>query len=113
MSEISLNIYSGENKNEVTKVHTVDGYDLMLGTIDDFMEIIDVDKLDDEMAIAKMIAKGYGQLKPLLKDIFPELTDEDYRHIKTNDLVFTIMQVGQAILESFKELKTGKNGARA
>lgn len=109
MSEITLNIYGKGNKKEPVKVLRAEGYDLMLGTIEDFMEIIDLDKLDDNLELAKMVVKGYDQLKPLLKDIFEDMTDADFRGVKISDLVLTIVDVGKAIGESLGILKTGKN----
>lgn len=109
MSNITLNIYRKGNKKEPIKVLEAEGYDLMLGTIEDFMEIIDLDKLDDNVELAKMVVKGYDQLKPLLKDIFEDMTDEDFRGVKISDLVLTIIDVGRAIGESLNILKTGKN----
>lgn len=109
MANITLNIYGKGNKREPVKVLTADGYDLMLGTIEDFMEIIDLDKIDDNKELAKMVVKGYDQLKPLLKDIFEDMTDEDFRGVKVPDLVLTILDVGKAIGESLNILKTGKN----
>ena len=76
MAEITLNIY-GAGKEKVQTL-TASGYDLMMGTVEDFMQIIDVDKLNDNMEVAKMVLNGFSQLKPLLKDVFPEMTDEDY-----------------------------------
>lgn len=105
MATISLNIY-GEDK-KVEKTYTADGYDLMMGTIEDFMEIIDVDKLHDNAAVAQMVIKGYGQIKPLIKDIFPGLTDEEFKHVKITDLVRTIIQVGTSVVESLNILKSG------
>lgn len=109
MSNITLNIYEKGNKKEPAKVLEAEGYDLMLGTIEDFMEIIDIDKIDDSVELAKMVVKGYDQLKPLLKDIFEDMTDEDFRGVKVPDLVLTIVEVGKAIGESLNILKTGKN----
>ena len=109
MSEITLNIYDKGNKKEPAKVLKAEGYDLMLGTIEDFMGIIDLDKLDDNKELAKMVVKGYDQLKPLLKDIFTDMTDEDFRGVKIADLVLTIVDVGKAVGESLGILKTGKN----
>lgn len=106
MSEITLNIYAKGNKNKPAKTLKADGYDLMLGTIEDFMEVIDLDKIDDNMELVKMVTKGYNQLKPLLKDIFPDLTDEDYRGVKISDLVMCIMDVGRSIAESLGILKS-------
>ena len=82
--EIKLNIYNGKN---VVNTYTAEGYDLMMGTIEDFMDIIDIEKLNDTGAVAKMVMKGYAQIKPLMKDIFPGLTDEEFRGIKLTELV--------------------------
>lgn len=109
MAEINLNIYSKGSKKDVEKVLTAHGYDLMLGTVDDFMGIIDVDKLDDNMAVAKMVLQGYSQIKPLIMDVFPELTDDEYKRVKVNDLVQTIIQIGLAVVENLDYLKTEKN----
>ena len=104
---ISINIYDKDDKRKIAKTYTADGYDLMLGTVEDFMKIIDVDKLSDNIEVAKMISKGFGQLKPLLKDVFPELTDEDFKNVKVNDLVRTIIQIGTSVVEGLDVLKTG------
>lgn len=105
--EIKLNIYKGK---KIEKTHTVDGYDLMFGTVEDFVNIIDIDKLDDTKALAVMIVKGFSQLKPLFLDIFPELTEEELKRTKVLDLVDTIMQIGQAIGESFAYLGNQMRG---
>lgn len=109
MATISLKITSKEDKKKVDKIYTAEGYDLMLGTVEDFMDIIDIDKLGNNIELAKMVLKGYGQLKPLIMDIFPELTDEEYRRIKVNDLIAAVSQIGKSVLENLDILKSGKN----
>ena len=104
---ITLTIYKQGSKKEIEKTYEAEGYDLMLGTVEDFMQIIDVNKMGDSMEVAKMITKGYGKLKPLLKDVFPEVTDEELNRTKVAELVKTIMQIGLAIGDSLKELKSG------
>lgn len=107
MATISLNIYKAEDKTKIEKTYTAEGYDLMLGTIEDFMAIIDIDKLDNNIEIAKMVMSGYSQIKPLIKDIFPELTDDEFRRVKLDDLIRTILQVGTSVVENLNELKSG------
>lgn len=107
MAEITLNIY-GAGKEKI-KTLTASGYDLMMGTVEDFMQIIDVDKLNDNMEVAKMVLNGFSQLKPLLKDVFPEMTDEDFKGIKIKELTSTIMQIGTSVVESLRVLKNEKN----
>lgn len=107
MATISLKITSKEDKKKVDKIYTAEGYDLMLGTVEDFMDIIDIDKLGNNIELAKMVLKGYGQLKPLIMGIFPELTDEEYRRIKVNDLISTVSQIGKSVLDNLDILKSG------
>lgn len=109
MASIKLNIYDKHDKRKIEKTLEADGYDLMMGTVDDFINIIDLDKINDKTEVAKMAAKGYKQLKPLVMDIFPELEDDDYRRIKANDLVRLIVQIGTSIMESMDILSSSKN----
>ena len=104
--EIKLNIY---NKREIVKTYTAEGYDLMMGTIEDFMEIIDIEKINDTAAVAKMVTKGFEQIKPLMKDIFPGLTDEEFRGIKVTELVQVIAQIGAAVINNLGILKQGNS----
>jgi hypothetical protein len=107
MSQITIKIHSAENKSEIAKTLTVDGYELMLGTIEDFMSIIDLDKINDKGEVGKMVVKGFGQIKPLLKDIFPELTDDDFRNVSFSDMVKVIMDVGTAVVDDLDVFKSG------
>lgn len=109
MSEITLNIYKQGSKKEIEKTHKVQGYDLMLGTVDDFLSIIDVDKLGDNSAVAKMVLQGYGQIKPLIMDVFPDLTDDEFKRVKVSELIQTIVQIGVSVVENLDYLKTEKN----
>ena len=107
MAQIELNVYKKDSKKEIEKTYSVEGYELMLGTVEDFMSIIDAEKLGDNIEAAKMMLKCYKQLMPLLKDIFPEITDDELKRVKVNELVGTFMQVGACIIDGFDVLKKG------
>lgn len=107
MATIELKIYKAGNKNEVEKVHKVDSYDLMLGTIEDILGVVDVDKLNDKMEVANMVLKGYSQLKPFIKDVFPEVTDEELKRVKVKELIPVFLQIGAAIVESMGLANSG------
>lgn len=83
--ELKLNIY---NKNgEIVKTYTASEFDLMWGTIEDLIDCIDVDKIDDAEAVGKMILHVLPQLKPLLKQIFPGITNSEIRNTKVKELI--------------------------
>ena len=105
MTEITLNIYKATDKNEIEKTYTTKGYKLMYGTVKDFMEIIDLDKIDDNSEVAKMILKGYDQIEPLILDIFPNLLEEELRRTGVDDIILMIKQTACAIGESLGLLK--------
>ena len=105
---IKLNIY-GDNK-EIVKTYETGSYDLMFGTVEDFVSIIDFDKVDDQTELAKMVVNGLGKLKPLLKDVFPEITDEEMKHTKVAEMVTCIMQIASSVADSLSHV--GSEGNR-
>ena len=107
MATISLNIYSAEDKNKVEKTYTAESYDLMLGTVEDLMQLLDVDKMTDNMAITRMVVKGYGKLKPFIKDVFPGVTDEELQRVKVKELIPTFVQIFASIVDGLDLIKTG------
>lgn len=83
---MKLNIY--KNQREVEKTYEIDNYDLMYGTVEDILAIFDeIEDLHDNMQIFKVIQKNRMKLNDFLKDIFPELTDDELRRIKLKELV--------------------------
>ena len=108
MAEITLKIYDRETK-EIAKTYTVDSIDLMFGTVEDILNVIDIDKLGDQTEVAKMIVKGWKQLKPFLKDVFPGLTDDDIKGVKINEMIPVFIQIFTGITENMGVLINGKN----
>lgn len=108
MAEIKLNIYDRTTK-EIEKTYTVNSIDLMFGTVEDILNVVDIDKLGDQTEVVKMIVKGWAQLKPFLKDIFPGLTDEEIKGVKINEMIPVFMQIFAGISENMGVLVNGKN----
>lgn len=106
--ELKLNIYSKTEKGKIERTYTAEGYDLMLGTIDDLVSIIDLDKMNDDKAVAAMIIKGYKQIKPLLHDVFGA-TEEELNRTRVSDLIPCIIDICRASVESLDILKKQKN----
>ena len=107
MSTLKLNIYDLTNKKEIAKTYTAESYELMLGTVEDIMDVIDIDKASNNIEIAKMIVKCYKQLKPFLKDIFTGLTDDELKGVKVSELVPLFKDIVQTIIEDISLAKSG------
>lgn len=84
--QLVLNIYDPVNKL-IVKQYTAETVDIMFGTIEDLIDIIDVEKLNDNMEWAKVIGVGMKKLKPLLKEVFTGVTDEELKNTKIKELV--------------------------
>lgn len=97
---MKLNIYA--DQKHIEKTYEIDHYDIMYGTIEDALAIFDeIDDLHDNMQIFKVIQKNRTKLNDLLKDIFPELTDDELRRIKLKELVPVFMGLFTYIQTSF------------
>ena len=85
--ELKLNVYK---HGEVEKTYQTDTCDILFGTVDDILELIDIDKLDkkdNEIEIAKIVVKAIPKLKDLLKDVFIGITEEEIKRTKLRELV--------------------------
>lgn len=109
MAEIKLNIYNVEDKQKIDKTYTVNSIDLLFGTVEDILNVVDLDKLNDEKAVAVMVVKAWAQLKPFLKDVFPGLTDEEIKHVKINEMIPVFMEIFASVGENIGLLVSGKN----
>ena len=99
---MKLNIY--KNQREVEKTYEVDNYDIMYGTIQDILEILDNVNLDDQDALLKMISANRKKLDDLLLDIFATegLTKEELRKTKLKELMPLFTELFRYVTESFK-----------
>lgn len=98
-----LNIYDPQTKT-IAKQYTAETIDIMFGTIEDVIEVIDIEKLDDNMEWAKVITVAIKQLKPILKEIFVGVTDEELKCTKVKELVPLFTKIFKYMFKEIKEL---------
>lgn len=104
---LTLNIYSATDKGTVEKTYTAESYDLMLGTVEDIMAIIDIDKMTDSEAMTRMVVQAFGRLKPFIKDVFPGVTDDELKRVKVKELIPTFVDIFKSILDDLKIIQSG------
>ncbi|MCI7304110.1 MAG: hypothetical protein SOR93_11010 [Clostridiales Family XIII bacterium] len=97
------------NAGEVVKTFETDTVTIKYGIIRDFVKIIDMDKLDDDMAVFGMLTEAFEPFEKLLKSIFPDLTDEDLDNIDVVDLVPLFQELLVYIMRKIKGLPKSKN----
>ena len=107
---MKLNIYE---KRKIIKTYEAETYDLMFGTVEDFIDLVDLDKLQtgSDAEIIKLagdvVLKGMNVIKPLLKDVFEGLTDEELRNTKVSEIASVLIEI---IKFAVTELSKGANG---
>lgn len=95
--ELTLNIYKGR---EIEKTYTVREVDIMLGTVEDLINLIEPENLMDDTkpmdmvgAVTKLVKDGFAQVKGLIMEIFPEVTEEEMRRTKVKEIVQILVKV--------------------
>ena len=109
---LKLNIYK---KREIIKTYESDTYDLLFGTVEDFLGLIDLDKIKtgSDAEIIKLVGQacigGMDTIKSLLKDVFEDLTDEDLKNTRVSEIVKVLTQIIRYSIMGITKGKDGKN----
>lgn len=89
---LKLNIYDKKGK-EIIETYETDTADIMLGFIEDFIEILEGRSIDDNKDLFEVIPEAVKLLKPLLCDIFDGVTMDELRYTKIKELIPLFMEI--------------------
>ena len=116
--ELKLNVYKNEKdengKRIIDKTYVANSCDLLWGPIEDVLGVLDFENLTTNEEITKMVFTVMGQIKPILKDIFWGLTDEELKRVSAKEIIPVIFGIlGEAIQgiledENIKNLVRGQ-----
>ena len=89
--ELKLNVY---NDTGIEKTYVVQDFRLKTGVCEDILEIVEIDKFsnlqnlsdDDALQLLPMLMKLSRQFKPIMMQVFPELTEEEYRNTDMSEV---------------------------
>lgn len=104
--ELKLNIY---DHGKIEKTYVTDTCKIMFGTVEDLVDIIDLDKIDDNKEVVKAVFKGFKLIRPLLKDIFIGLNDDELRRTDTKELMALFTEIFKFSFGEFLGVSNGKN----
>lgn len=111
--QLNLNIYKGKT---IEKVHTANEFDIMFGTVEDLIALIDTDKLSGDVtdtdfiaAVAVLLKGGFGQVKNLIFELFPDVTEEELRRTKMKDVLGILVDVLKYGFSEMAGARTSKN----
>lgn len=110
--DLKLNIYKGR---EIEKTYTASEFDIMFGTVEDFVALIDIEKLskaekdsDFIAAVAGLLTGGMGQVKTLLREVFVGVTDEELKRTKVTELVPVLIGIAKYSFDEIMNISTSK-----
>lgn len=106
MGDLKLNIYNGKN---VEKTYVAEEIDIMFGTVEDLLDVIDFDNLNDEKEVVKVVIKTLNNLKPFLKQIFDGLTDDEIKRTKVKELVPLFVDIVKYTMDELRALMSKKH----
>lgn len=96
--ELKLNIYSSterdkNGKRKIDNTYTVDSYELLYGTVEDVLNLFDVESLKTDEDVLRIVKSAKNQVNDLLKDIFIGITDEELRRANFDEMAIVIINV--------------------
>lgn len=97
-----LNVY--KNQKEIAKTYEVKEYDIMYGTVEDILDVLDgMEDMKSDGEILKLVQKNRKKLNGFLLDIFSSegLTEAELRNIKLKELVPLFLDLFEYIRSSF------------
>lgn len=92
--ELKLTIYKGK---EIEKTYTAQDYNVMYGTVEDLLDLLDLDALTGKdkgsmlSAVSRLLKSRQDVINPLMLDIFEGLTEDELRRSKAVDIVNVIL----------------------
>lgn len=103
MKKEKLELQVKDKKGNVIKTVEANTFDVYFGTIDNLMRLLDIDEQTSSFELLKKITKAWGEVTELLGDIFPDMTDQDWKYVRLNDLVPIVLRI---VKYTFLEIMT-------
>lgn len=119
--ELTLNIYK-KGGREIEKTYSTNEVNLMFGTVENIINLLDFDKLtgimsNDDLSsnvefigiIGNIIRGAFDEVKYLIMEIFPEASEEELKRTKINELISLIINVVKFTIKGVSGLDSKKN----
>ncbi len=111
--ELKLNIYKDK---EIEKTYTSDDFMLMTGTCEDILKLVDIDKFSGELTnetmmieVLKIVVKAFGKFKPLMKEVFNGLTDDEYNRTAIKEVAGVVVKIVMFTITELFNVSNSKN----
>lgn len=119
--ELILNIYKKGGK-EIDKTYRANEIDIMFGTVEDIIKLLDFDNLaasfksNDKSSniefvsiIGNLVRGAFSEVKCLIMEIFPELTEDEFKRVKIKELIPLIIDIAKFSVTGLGGINSKKN----
>ena len=106
--DIVLKVYE-DDMETVKKECVAATVKVPFGLIRKLMKLFDVETLEDTTQILNVVLKSWEDVTALLDRIFPDISEEDWDYVDTNELVRAIFKLLKFALAEMIKIPTEKN----
>ena len=103
-----LKIYDKSGKT-VMKSDEASTYDLRFGTVMKLMDLLKIEDMNDQMQMLKTIYGAWEEIRTVLAGVFPEATDDDWKHVRVKELLPMILEIAKFSVTEMFTIPTEKN----
>lgn len=87
-----LKIYD-EKGEHIVNTYEARKCDLMFGTIMRFMEFFKIGQIEDTREMLKVVYSSWTEIMSVLNEIFPNVSEEEWKRVKVKDIVPLLINV--------------------
>lgn len=102
---LTINIYDAKGLT-VEKTHTAGTFDLMFGTVQKLMELTKIEESTNPFDILKAVSGSWGEIVTVLAQIFPDVTDEEWKRVKVKELLPVIVGIAKSVVADIMSIPT-------
>ena len=99
---IILNVYDDEN--HIVKQAEATPVSLMFGAVRKLMKLLKIENAKDTWDILTTVSEVWEELTALLSKCFPEMKEEDWDHVKLEELIPAVLAVIKASFNKLGEI---------
>ena len=102
--KLLLNVY--DDNDNVVKTCKAQFVSIKFGVIRRLMKLLKIDDIDDTLELLRTISKAWDQITGILNKCFPDMTDDDWDNVHTDELIPVVIAI---IKMSFKKMASIPN----
>lgn len=105
--ELQITVY--DDNDNVIKECQANTIDVKFGQVAAIMELLNVEEVEDTVALLKMVGAAWKQLTKILAKVFPEMEDEDWENVRIAELLPVLVLILRDSFMQMAKIPKSKN----